>query len=149
MKIAIGADHAGYVFKSAIIELLEAREIEIIDYGTKNLDSVDYPIYAFKVAKSVSNHEADLGVLICGTGVGMAIAANKVKGIRAGVCQSVFAAKAIREHNDANIICLGSRTNTLDEVIEFVTIFLDTQFSRGERHQKRIDIISDYEKENK
>ncbi|MDD3126269.1 MAG: ribose 5-phosphate isomerase B [Candidatus Izemoplasmatales bacterium] len=145
MKIAIGADHAGYVFKNAIIELLETREIEVIDFGTRNLDSVDYPVYAFKVAECVRDHEADFGILICGTGVGMAIAANKVKGIRAGVCQSIFAAKAIREHNNANIICLGSRTNTLDEVIEFVTIFLDSEFSHGERHQKRIDLITDYE----
>jgi ribose 5-phosphate isomerase B len=148
MRIAIGADHAGYVYKERIIELLEGRNIEVIDFGTKNLDSVDYPFYAFQVAEAVRDRQADLGILICGTGVGMSIAANKVHGIRAGVCQSVFAARAIREHNNANIICLGARTNTIDEIIEFVTIFLEAKFSHGERHIKRIDMIHRYEEEN-
>lgn len=148
MKIAIGADHAGYVFKERIRDLLEGRGIEVLDFGTKNLDSVDYPNYAFLVAECIRDKQADCGVLICGTGVGMSIAANKVKGIRAGVCQTVFAARAIKEHNNANIICLGARTNTLDEIIEFVTIFLEAKFSHGERHQKRIDLIQRYEEEN-
>lgn len=148
MKIAIGADHAGYVVKERIIELLEGRGIEVVDFGTKNLDSVDYPAFAFPVAECVRDKKADLGILICGTGVGMSIAANKVKGIRAGVCQSVFAARAIREHNNANIICLGARTNTLDEIIEFVTIFLESKFTNGERHVKRLEMIKRYEEEN-
>jgi len=148
MKIAIGADHAGYVYKIEIMMLLESRKIEVIDFGTKNLDSVDYPFFAFKVGECVRDHEADLGVLICGTGVGMSIAANKVKGIRAGVCQSVFAARAIKEHNNANVICFGSRTNTLDEVLEYLNIYLDAKFSNGERHWKRLELIKKYEEEH-
>lgn len=148
MRIAIGADHAGYVFKERIIELLEGRGIEVLDFGTKNLDSVDYPTFAFLVAECVRDQKADCGILICGTGVGMSIAANKVKGIRAGVCQSVFAARAIKEHNNANVICLGARTNTIDEIIEFVTIYLEAKFSHGERHLKRLDLIHRYEEEN-
>jgi len=148
MKIAIGADHAGYVFKERIRELLEGRDIEVLDFGTKNLDSVDYPYFAFQVAECVRDKKADCGILICGTGVGMSIAANKVKGIRAGVCQTVFAARAIKEHNNANIICLGARTNTLDEIIEFVTIYLEAKFSHGERHMNRLDMIKRYEEEN-
>jgi len=147
MKIAIGADHAGYVYKNQIIEMLEAQNIEVLDFGTKNLDSTDYPVYAFKVAECVRDKGADYGILICGTGVGMSIAANKVQGIRAGVCQSVFAARSIKEHNNANIICLGSRTNTLDEILEFVTIFLATDYSHGERHVKRLEMIKHYEEE--
>lgn len=149
MKIAVGADHAGYVYKSEIIAMLEERGNEVLDFGTKNLDSVDYPVFAFKVGECVRDKDADLGVLICGTGVGMSIAANKVKGIRAGVCQSVFAARAIKEHNNANIICFGARTNTLDEILEFLAIFLDTKFSYGERHMKRLELIRQYEEEQK
>jgi ribose 5-phosphate isomerase B len=147
MKIAIGADHAGYVYKDKIVELLEGRGIEVIDFGTKNLDSVDYPFYAFKVAECVRDKGADVGILICGTGVGMSIAANKVKGIRAGVCQSVFAARAIKEHNNCNIICLGSRTNTLDEILEFVSIFLDAKYSHAARHEARLNLIKRYEED--
>ncbi|MFH0993454.1 MAG: ribose 5-phosphate isomerase B [bacterium] len=145
MKIAIGADHAGFPYKAPIIAALEHRGIEVVDQGTDLTAATDYPIYAFRVARAVAGKEADLGILICGTGVGMAIAANKVKGIRAGVAQTAFAAKATREHNDANILCLGSRTNTLAEVLAFVGIFLDTTFADGERHRQRIAMISDYE----
>jgi len=147
MRIAIGTDHAGFEYKGAVIEMLKQRHIEVTDFGTTNLVSTDYPFYAFKVAKAVQSKMVDYGILICGTGVGMSIAANKVKGIRAGVAQSEFAARAIKEHNDANIICLGSRTNTLEEVLTFIQIYLDTEFSGGERHSKRIHMISDYEEE--
>ncbi len=147
MKIAIGSDHAGYPYKAPIITALQERGIEVLDLGTDSTVATDYPIYAFRVARAVVGKEADLGILICGTGVGMAIAANKVKGIRAGVAETAFAAKATREHNDANILCLGSRTNTLPEVLAYVGIFLDAAFAGGERHQKRIDMIRDFEEE--
>jgi len=145
MRIAIGADHAGFEYKDAVIQMLQQRKIDVTDFGTSNLLSTDYPIYAFRVAKAVQSKTVDYGILICGTGVGMSIAANKVSGIRAGVAQSDFAARAIKEHNDANVICLGSRTNSLEEVLSFIQIYLDTEFSGGERHSKRIHMISDYE----
>ncbi len=147
MRIAIGADHAGFEYKDAVIQMLQQRKIDVTDFGTSNLQSTDYPIYAFRVAKAVQSKTVDYGILICGTGVGMSIAANKVRGIRAGVAQSDFAARAIKEHNDANVICLGSRTNSLEEVLSFIQIYLDTEFSGGERHSKRIHMISDYEEE--
>ncbi len=145
MKIAIGSDHAGYPYKAPIIASAQGARIEVADLGTDSTAATDYPVYAFRVARAVTGKEADLGILICGTGVGMSIAANKVKGIRAGVAETAFAARATREHNDANILCLGSRTNTLPEVLEFVGIFLDAAYSGGERHQKRIDMIRDFE----
>jgi ribose 5-phosphate isomerase B len=147
MKIAIGADHAGYEYKPAIVGLLKQLGYDVFDYGTFSYDSTDYPSYAFLVASAVAKQEADYGILICGTGIGMSIAANKVKGIRAGAVQSTFAAKAIKEHNNANVLCLGTRTNTLEEVLMFVHIYLDTPYSNGERHSKRIHMISDFEEE--
>jgi len=147
MKIAIGSDHAGFEYKEPVIEMLKAKGIEVIDLGTHDTHSTDYPTYAFKVGNAVADKTADLGVLICGTGVGMSIAANKVKGVRAGAVQSTFAAKAVKEHNNANILCVGSRTNTLEEVLRFVQIYIDTPYSEGERHSKRIHMISDYEEE--
>ncbi len=147
MKIAIGSDHAGYSYKQPIIELLKKRNIEVLDLGTNSIESTDYPVYAFKVGEAVRDKIADLGILICGTGIGVSIAANKVKGIRAGACQTDFAAKAMKEHNSANVLCLGSRINTLKEVLGFVNIYLDSDFSKGPRHQARIDLIKKYEEE--
>ncbi len=149
MKIAIGSDHAGYPYKKPIISLLKELGHDVIDMGTDSLASTDYPIYAFKVGEAVRDKVADLGVLICGTGIGVSIAANKVKGVRAGACQSDFAARAMREHNNANILCLGSRINTLAEVLEFVKIYLDSEYTAGERHERRINIIKQYEEEGK
>jgi ribose 5-phosphate isomerase B len=145
MKIAIGSDHAGYPYKGPISTHLKERGIEILDLGTDSTAPADYPLYAFRVADAVSAGKADLGILICGTGIGMSIAANKAKGIRAGAAQSLFAARAMREHNDANVLCLGSRTNTLDEVLSFTDAWLDAAYSDGERHRKRIAMITDYE----
>ncbi len=147
MKIAIGADHAGYEYKPQIIELVKQLGHEVIDFGTNSLNSTDYPSYAFLVGKAIQSKQADFGILICGTGIGMSIAANKVKGVRAAAIQNEFAAKATREHNDANVLCVGSRTNSLTDVLSFVRIFLDTPYSNGERHQKRVNMISDYEEE--
>ncbi len=145
MKIAIGSDHAGFPYKDPIVARLKQRGVEVIDVGTASTASTDYPIYAFRVADAVATNQADLGVLICGTGIGMSIAANKVKGIRAGAVQSAFAATAMREHNDGNVLCVGSRTNTLPEVLSFVDAWLDATPATGERHKKRIHMISEYE----
>ena len=147
MKIAIGADHAGYAYKEPIIHYLQDHGYDVIDVGTNSTVSTDYPTYAFKVGETVATKTADLGILICGTGIGMSIAANKVPGIRAAAIQSTFAAQATKEHNHANVLCVGTRTNTLDEVLSFVSLFLETAYSNGERHSKRIQMISDYEKE--
>ncbi|MFA5007192.1 MAG: ribose 5-phosphate isomerase B [Candidatus Izemoplasmatales bacterium] len=145
MKIAIGSDHAGFPYKEPVAKRLRERGIDVVDVGTDSTASTDYPLYAFRVAKTVAAKEADLGVLICGTGVGMSIAANKVKGIRAAAVQSAFAASAVREHNDANVLCVGSRTNTLPEVLSFLDAWLDAVPASGERHRKRIQMISDFE----
>lgn len=147
MKIAIGSDHAGFAYKEEIKLFLARKEIEFVDVGTRSIDSTDYPSYAKIVAESVRDRQVDLGVLICGTGIGMSISANKVKGIRAAACQSAFAVRASREHNDANVLCVGSRTNTIEEVLEFVELFVKTSFSNGERHVKRIDLIRKLEEE--
>ncbi|MBU0996875.1 MAG: ribose 5-phosphate isomerase B [Firmicutes bacterium] len=145
MKIAIGSDHAGFIYKQPIKMHLKSKGYEVIDKGTLSEEKTDYPIYAFKVAKSVRDKEAEYGVLICGTGIGMSIAANKVKGIRAAAIQSSFAAEATKAHNHANVLCVGSRTNTLEEVLHFVDIFFETEEDQMERHVKRIQEISEYE----
>lgn len=147
MKIAIGADHAGFVYKQPIVEHLENKGHLVLDLGTYSLDSTDYPNYAIAVSEKVKHKEADLGILICGTGIGMSIAANKVEGIRACACQVEFVAKACREHNNANVLCLGSRTNTLEEVLHFVDLFIETPYSEGLRHQARLNLIQKYEEE--
>ncbi len=147
MKIAIGADHAGFEYKPDIIDLVIRLGHEVTDFGVNSLQSTHYPKYAFLVGNAVASNEADLGILVCGTGIGMSIAANKVKGIRAAAVQNTIAAKATREHNDANVLCVGTRTNSLEEVLSFVKIFVDTPYSKGERHQKRVDMIKEYEEE--
>lgn len=147
MKIAIGSDHAGYPYKKPIIDYLNERGFQVVDFGTNSEEKADYPTYAFQVSEAIRDQQADLGILICGTGIGMSIAANKVKGVRAGACQTSFVAKAMREHNQANVLCLGSRTNTLKEVLAFVEIFVDTDYTNDKRHQNRIDLIRKYEGE--
>lgn len=145
MKIAIGSDHAGYVYKQPIIDHLKTKGYDVTDVGCYNEESTDYPIYAFKVGESVASHESDYGVLICGTGIGMSIAANKVKGVRAAAIQSEFGAKATKEHNHANVLCVGSRTNTLEEVLHFVDLYFDTENENTPRHLRRIEEITEYE----
>lgn len=149
MKIAIGSDHAGFPYKKPIIDHLKSQGIETIDKGCYSDTPTDYPIYAIKVAEAVRDQEADYGILICGTGIGMSIAANKVKGIRAGACQTEFVARAMKEHNHANVLCLGSRTNTIQEALHFVDLYLQYEYSTAERHCKRLDIIHSYEEEEK
>ena len=143
--IALGSDHAGFELKQAIIKHLEERKIEYKDYGPYSADSVDYAVYAEKTAKGVVGGECDLGILCCGTGVGISIAANKVRGIRACCCSDKFSAEMTRLHNNANILCTGGRVVTVEKAIELVDVFLDTEFSGEERHVRRIAQITDLE----
>ncbi len=140
MKIAIGCDHAGINLKPAVIKYLEENGHEYKDFGTYTTDSCDYPDYALAVAEAVSSQEYDRGILICGTGIGMSIAANKVKGIRCAHVQDTFSAKATREHNNANIIAFGERLIGVGVAVDIVDAYLKAEFLGG-RHQKRVDKI--------
>lgn len=144
MKIAIGSDHAGYRLKGDVVALLEDLGHCAIDLGTYAEESVDYPEFAEKVAKAVSQGEADLGILVCGTGLGMAIAANKVRGIRAVTCGDTFSARASREHNDANVLCIGARVTGGGLALDIVRVWLESCFEGG-RHQRRVSKIMDLE----
>jgi len=146
MKIILGSDHGGFKYKEAIKEYLSSKEIEVEDMGTNSEESVDYPVYAEKVAKEVSS-SGNKGILICGTGIGMSISANKVKGVRAAVAHDEFTAKMSIEHNDANILCMGERTSSLEDVKKMVDIFIKGE-STEERHQRRVSEIMDIEKSN-
>lgn len=139
--IAIACDHGGYQYKQMLMQHLNDRGIAYKDFGTFTPDSCDYPDYAKPVANAVAAGEFEKGILICGTGIGMSIAANKVKGIRAAVCADAFSAKATREHNDANILCMGERVISEAKALEITDIFLDTPFSQDERHIRRISKI--------
>lgn len=141
--IGIGSDHGGFNLKNEIIKYLEQNNISFKDYGTYSTEAVDYPVYAKKVANDVANGTLDKGILICGTGIGISIAANKVKGVRAALCHDVFSAKATREHNDANILTMGERVIGSGLALEIVKSFLDTPFSNDERHIKRINMIEE------
>lgn len=141
--IAIGCDHGGYELKQEIMKHLESRSIEFKDFGTYDTASTDYPIYAKKVANSVVDGECEKGILICGTGIGISIAANKVKGIRCALCTDCFMAEATRQHNDANILALGGRVVGAGLALKIVDTFLDTPFSNDERHIRRIKGIED------
>ena len=141
MKIALGCDHGGVEHKNAILEHLKDRGFEVKDFGIYEVKSVDYPDIAKPVALSVANKEYDLGILVCGTGIGMSIAANKFKGIRAAACSEHFSAKYTRLHNNSNIICLGGRVIGVGTALELVDLFVDTKFEGG-RHQKRVDMIT-------
>jgi len=143
MKIAFGCDHAGFEIKEKITGFVESLGHEIIDYGTNSNKSCDYPDFAFEVAKAVAQQKADKGILICGTGIGMSIAANKVKGIRAAVCWNKETAALIAQHNNANIICLGARFLSVEEICEMIKTYLETKFE--ERHLKRINKIKEIE----
>jgi len=143
--IALGCDHAGLELKNAVKAHLDERKIEYKDFGTYTEDSVDYAVYAEKTARAVASKECELGLLFCGTGVGISIAANKVKGIRAACCSDKFSAEMTRLHNDANILCTGGRVVSIEKAIELVDIFIDTPFSGEERHTRRIAQITDLE----
>ncbi len=140
MKIAIGCDHAAFNEKLELIKKISSRNIEIEDFGCLSEDSVDYPDYAHIVCKEMQNNRFDYGILICGSGIGISIAANKNKGIRAALCTSVFHAEMARKHNDANIIALGARVTSLEDMIDMVNVFINTDFEGG-RHQNRVEKI--------
>ena len=141
MRIAIGADHGGYEYKNQIIEMLKNNGYTVKDFGTDSAESCDYPEFAKRVAAAVSSKEFDRGILICGTGIGMSIVANKQKGIRAALCSDLFSAKATREHNDSNILCLGARVIDIDLALQITEVWLNTPFSNEERHLRRIGMI--------
>ncbi len=141
MRVALGADHAGVHLKEAVRSLLESRGLAVQDFGTVGDDSVDYPDYAAQVGRAVADGQADLGILACGTGLGMAIAANKIDGVRAAPVIDLESARLAREHNDANILALGARVTTADTALQIVSAFLDTPFGGG-RHQRRLDKIT-------
>jgi len=145
MRIAIAADHAGFGLKEEIRKTLAELGLSVEDFGTKSSDSVDYPDFAEKVARLVAAGEFDRGILVCGTGIGMAIAANKVAGIRAATVTDVEMARLSREHNDANVLAIGARVLDRKRALEIVRAFLETPFA-GDRHQRRIDKITDLEK---
>ena len=143
--IAIGCDHAARTLKAKIIEHLLGCGYEVKDFGCYTDESVDYPDYAKSVAKSVTSGESEMGILICGTGIGMSMAANKVKGIRCAVCGDTFSAKATREHNDANILAIGERVTGVGLALDIVDVFVTTKFSGDARHLRRINKITEIE----
>ena len=144
MRIAIGCDHGGFELKNAIVEHLGKRGFEVFDLGIHECKSVNYPEIAVKVGEAIQKDEADLGILVCGTGIGMSIAANKMKGIRAAVVSDYFSAKFTRLHNNTNILCLGGRVVGVGLGLELVDVFVDTKYEGG-RHQTRLDMITDIE----
>ena len=139
--IALGCDHGGYGLKQEVIKHLEERGIEYKDYGCYSEESCDYPIYGKKVAEAVVGGECEFGIIICGTGIGISISANKVPGIRAALCHDCFSAQATREHNNANILAMGARVIGPGLALKIVDTFLDTPFSNEERHVRRISMI--------
>ena len=144
MKIAIGNDHAAVDLKREIARYVESLGYEVINFGTDNNESCDYPIYGEKVGQAVAEGQADCGILICGTGVGVSLAANKVKGIRCGVCSDTTTARLIKEHNNANVIAFGARIVGAEKAKDIVKAYLEAEFMGG-RHQNRIDMISELE----
>ena len=144
MKIAVGCDHGGLEHKNAIAEHLKERGFEVTDYGIYEQVSVDYPDIAVKLCAGITSGENELGILVCGTGIGMSIAANKVNGIRAAACSEHFSAKYTRLHNNSNVLCLGGRVIGVGTAIELVDLFVDTEFEGG-RHQTRVDKIMNIE----
>jgi len=140
MRIAIGSDHGGYELKTIVVRHLRELGHEVEDYGTHSLDSVDYPDFALPVAKAVAAGQCERGMLICGTGIGVCIAANKVRGIRAALCSDTYSARMSRQHNDANILCMGGRVLGQGLALDIVDTWLNASFEGG-RHARRVDKI--------
>ncbi|MDO4392957.1 MAG: ribose 5-phosphate isomerase B [Bacillota bacterium] len=142
MKIAVASDHGGYKLKEEVKKYLVLRGIKVIDLGTNSEESVDYPEYGRACARAVVDGEADRGIVCCGTGIGISIAANKVRGIRCGLCTSVEMAKLTRQHNDANMLAMGGRITDVKTALAITAAFIDTEFEGG-RHQRRVDKIEE------
>jgi ribose 5-phosphate isomerase B len=140
MKIAVASDHAGFDYKIKLTEYIKEQGHQILDFGTYSTDSVDYPDFAFPAAEAVASMVADYGMLICGTGIGMSMVANKVQGIRAALCTTPYMAEMARQHNNANVICFGARTTELENAKEMLKIFLEEDFL-GDRHMIRVEKI--------
>ncbi len=147
MKIAIGNDHTAVEMKNDVTVYLQSKGIEVINFGTDTSDSVDYPIYGEKVANAVAAGEADLGIAICGTGLGIGLACNKVHGIRAAICSEPYTAKYSRLHNNCNVLCFGARVIGIEMAKMMIDEFVQTEFEGG-RHQRRVDEIMDIEARN-
>ncbi len=145
MKIAIGSDHAGFKLKEEIKHFLKGKGIEVVDFGTNSEERVDYPDFAIPLAESIAKNEEDFGILICGTGIGMSIAANKVKGVRASLVSDVYSAHSAREHNNANILCMGGRVLGTELAKEITNTWINASFLGG-RHERRINKIMEYER---
>lgn len=143
MKIAIACDHGGYQLKEEVKSYLLERGIEVLDLGTDSEDSVDYPEYGFKCGEAVADGTAERGIVVCGTGIGISIAANKVKGVRCSLCTDVTMAELTRKHNDSNVLALGGRTTGVVTALDIVKTWLDTEFEGG-RHQRRVDLLNNY-----
>ena len=141
--IAIGSDHGGFELKETVKKHLMDKGIEVLDCGCYSTESVHYPVYAKAVANKVASGECEKGILVCSTGIGISIAANKVKGIRAALCHDPYSARMTRLHNDANILCMGGLVIGKNLALEITDVFLGTEFSGEERHQKRIDMIEE------
>ena len=144
MKVAVGCDHGGIVLKKSVVDTLEALGATVEDLGTYDESSVDYPVYGLKVAEAVASGQCDCGVIMCGTGIGISISANKVPGIRCALCTDPVMARLTREHNDANMLAMGGRIIGIELAKGIVQVFLSTEFSGG-RHKTRIDKIAQYE----
>ncbi|HQD91799.1 MAG TPA: ribose 5-phosphate isomerase B [Bacilli bacterium] len=140
MVISIGSDHGGYLLKEKIVKFLEQEGYTVLNRGCDGLESVDYPLYGMRVCRDVLTKKCDLGILICTTGVGMSIVANKHRGIRAALVHNADMARLTREHNDSNILCLGAKYTTEEQAYEMVRAFIESKFA-GERHQRRVDMI--------
>jgi len=145
-KIVIGCDHAAVQMKNNVVNHLKSKGYDVIDVGTYSEESCDYPDYAYAAAKKVADGEVEKGILICGTGIGMSIAANKVKGIRCALCDNLFSAEMTRRHNDSNMLSMGARVISNQLALKIVDMFLDTPFEGG-RHQRRVDKVMAIEKE--
>ncbi len=143
MKIAIASDHGGYKLKEEIKKYLADRDLEILDLGTNSEESVDYPQFGHACGEAVAGGQADRGIVCCGTGIGISIAANKVKGIRCSLCTDANMAKLTRQHNDSNILALGGRITDVKTALEITKVWLDTEFEGG-RHQRRVDMLNCY-----
>ena len=144
MKIAIGSDHGGFIMKEELKEYLKEKGYDVTDCGTYSEESIDYPDIAMETAKKIISKENELGVLLCGTGIGISIAANKIDGIRAALCTDCYCAKMARNHNDANVLCMGGRVIDTDTAVKLADIFLNTPFEGG-RHINRVCMIKDIE----